>query len=450
MLAPMTALPQIRYARSGDVHVAYYTIGEGPPDIVFVPGALSHVGVMWEEPDYRRFFERLASFSRLMVFDKRGMGLSDRVPFGTLEERMDDIRAVMDAVGSERAALVGESEGGPLSMLFAATYPERTQALLLVGAEIKEETTEDWPWGEDTREGFEQFMEGVAERWGQSGAGIRNIVPSVGDDPRPQEWFRRVLVESASPGSAMAYFRTSFEIDVRDIVPTINVPTLVVHRVGDRVCHVENGRYLAEHVPGARYIELEGEDHIAWGEGADEIAAEIQEFLTGMREAATPDRVLATVLFTDIVDSTRRATELGDRSWRDLLERHHTAVRREFDRYRGREIDNAGDGFLASFDGPARAIRCARAATEAVRPLGLELRAGVHTGECERLGDKLGGIAVHIGARVAAQAGPGEVLVSGTVRDLVAGSGIAFEDRGLPELKGVEGEWRLYAVVDRA
>ena len=442
-----SAEPEIRYARSGDVHVAYYVVGEGPLDIVFVHGALTNLKVLREEPGIRRFYERLASFSRLIMFDKRGMGLSDHVSVGSLEERMDDIRAVMDAVGSERAALIGMSEGGPLSMLFAATYPERTEALLLVGAEVREEETEDWPWGEATRESFETGMETLPERWGKSGANVTYFIPSAGNDPRLQDWWRRLMVESASPGTAIAFMRMAFEIDVRDIVASIRVPTLILHRQGDHVCHVENARYLAKRIPGARYLELDGDDHIPWGQNGDEIASEIQEFLTGARESPTPDRVLATVLFTDLVGSTERAVAVGDRRWAGLLETHHAAVRRELARFRGREIDTAGDGFLASFDGPARAIRCASAAIDSVRGLGLEIRAGVHTGECEIVGEKLGGIAVHIGARVAAKATAGEILVSGTVKDLVAGSGIAFEDRGVAELKGVPGSWPLFAVA---
>jgi class 3 adenylate cyclase len=358
---------------------------------------------------------------------------------------MDDVRAVMDAAGSERAALMGVSEGGPMSMLFAATHPERTEALLLIGAEVKEETTDDWPWGESTREEFESYIGQLGERWGK-GLAASVYFP---DDPDPegtQRWFGRLQTASMTPRDAMAFQRMAFDIDVRDVVPAVHVPTLIVHRVDDTICHVENARFLAARIPDARYVELPGTTHVPWAAGSDEILAEIREFLTGVREAPEPDRVLATVLFTDIVGSTERATELGDRRWRELLVAHHAAVRRQLERHRGREIDTAGDGFLASFDGPARAIRCAEAAIEAVNGLGLDIRAGVHTGECEIAGDKLAGIAVHIGARVAGQAGPGEVLVSSTVRDLVAGSGLQFEDRGAAELKGVPGEWRLYRV----
>jgi class 3 adenylate cyclase/pimeloyl-ACP methyl ester carboxylesterase len=441
---------EIRYARSGDIDIAYAIVGDGPRDLVWVSGAMTNLRVMWELPEYRRFCERLASFSRLILFDKRGMGLSDRVEVGTLEERMDDVRAVMDAAGSEHASLMGVSEGGPMSILFAATHPERTDALLLAGAEVKEETTDDWPWGEGTRDEFDASMTQIYNRWGKGGI-VDYMWPTRAGDARLIEWGGRLQVEAMTPRTAEKFMRMAFEIDVRDVVPTVNVPTLIVHRTGDGVCHVENARYLAKHVRGARYVELPGIDHIPWGEdGGEDVIAEVREFVTGVREAAEPDRVLATVLFTDVVGSTQQATELGDRRWRDLLELHHERIRKELERFRGRELDTAGDGFLASFDGPVRAIRCARAAQDSVRDLGLQLRAGVHTGECEMLEGKLSGIAVHIGARVASKAQADEVLVSGTVHDLVAGSGIEFEDRGTAELKGVPGEWRLFAVSNAA
>lgn len=443
-------MPEVRYARSGDVHVAYQVVGDGPVDIVFVAGFLTHLPLLWEYPGYRRFVERLGSFARVLLFDKRGMGLSDRVQVGTLEERMDDVRAVMDAAGSERAALLGVSEGGPMSLLFAATYPERTTALLLCGAEIREETTDDWPWGEATRQEFEEFIPTMIAGWGSRSLRAEHYAPDLpAEDVRQfEDWSRRLLVEAASPGAVDAFVRMAFEIDVRDVLPSIDVPTLIVHREGDRICHVENARYTAARVSGAHYVELPGANHIPWvGEG-EEIAAEIQEFLTGVREAPEPSRVLATVLFTDLVGSTGRAVELGDARWRDLLERHNTAIRRELERFRGREIDTAGDGFLAAFDGPARAIRCAQAIREAVAGLDLELRAGIHTGECEVIGGKLAGIAVHVGARVASQAQAGEILASSTVKDLVAGSAIRFEERGPTTLEGVPGEWRLFAVAD--
>jgi len=438
--------PEVRYASSGEVEIAYQVMGDGPVDIVWVAGSVTHLGVLWEHPGYRHFSEQLASFSRLILFDKRGMGLSERTRAGTLEERMDDVRAVMDAVGSERAALVGVSEGGPMSMLFAATYPERTEALLLIGAEVKEQQTDDWPWGEGTREEFDAWMRELPGLWGRAFTADR-FFPGDPDPEGTQRWFGRLQTASMTPRDAIAFLSMAMDIDVRDVVPSVRVPTLIVHRADDPICHVENARFLAANIPDARYVELPGILHIPWaGSGGDEILEEIREFLTGVRESPEPDRVLATVLFTDIVGSTERATQLGDRRWRELLDAHHAAVRRQLERFRGREIDTAGDGFLASFDGPARAIRCAGAAIEAVRGLGLDIRAGVHTGECELAGGKLAGIAVHIGARVAGQAGPGEVLVSSTVRDLVAGSGLEFEDRGAATLKGVPGEWRLYAV----
>jgi len=439
--------PPVEYARSGEVSVAYQVVGEGLVDLVLVEGAFTNRHVMWELPSSRRFYERLASFSRVIVFDKRGMGLSDRVPAGTLEERMDDVRAVMDAVGSERAAVYGASEGGPLSLLFAAAHPERTVALILAGAEVKEETTEDWPWGEGTREHHEEYMRLIPERWNKAPASLASFMPSRGDDPELIEWYTRLKVQSASPASAAAFSDMAFGIDVRHVVPTIHTPTLILHAVDDQVCHVENARFLARTIPHARFVELSGGDHAMWGDQEDAALAEIREFLTGVREAPEPDRVLATVLFTDLVGSTERARELGDRRWTELLEAHHAAVRRELARFSGREIDTAGDGFLAAFDGPARAIRCGRAVIDALGGLGLQVRSGVHTGECEVVGDKLAGLAVHIGARVAAEAAPGDVLVSSTVRDLIAGSGIKLVDRGLHELKGVEGPRRLYAVA---
>jgi class 3 adenylate cyclase len=435
----------VRFARSGGVDVAYRVVGDGPIDLVYAQGWVTHLALYWELPAFRRYCERLGEFTRLILFDKRGMGMSDRVPgTTTLEERMADIVAVMDAVGSERAAVMGESEGGPLAMLFAAAHPERTVALILQGAEVRERTDEEWPWGEDTPEAFEEAMATVTEWWGR-GTGIYAIVPSLEGSEWPQEWFGRVQSHAMTPASAEAFMRMAFEIDVRHVVPAINVSTLVVHAVDDRVCHVENARFLARTIPTVRYVELPGNEHVPWFD-PDRILAEIREFLTGRREAAMSDRALVTVLFTDLVGSTDRAVELGDRRWRDLLEQHHATVRRELARFDGTEIDTAGDGFFARFDGPARGIRCAQAVVEAVRPLGLDVRAGLHTGEAELADGKVAGIAVNIGARVAAKAAAGEVLVSSTVKDLVAGSGLEFEDRGAAQLKGIPGEWRLYAV----
>jgi pimeloyl-ACP methyl ester carboxylesterase len=436
--------PEVRYAPSGEIDIAYQVLGQGPPDLIWIAGIFTHLDVLWENAGYRRFCERLASFSRLILFDKRGMGLSERVRAGTIEERMDDARAVLDAVGSERAVLAGVSEGGLMSIVFAATYPERTEALLLCGAELKEEKTDDWPWGEATRAEHEANMATLRERWGK-GLAAPVFLPDEPDPEAAKAWLGRLQTASMTPRDAVAFMDMAFDIDVRDVVPAVRVPTLILHRVDDPVCHVENARYLAKHIPDAAYVELPGSAHLPWV-GGSEIVDEIREFLTGVREAPEPDRVLATVLFTDIAGSTERAAELGDRRWRDLLESHNAAIRRELERFRGRELDTAGDGFLASFDGPARAIRCARAAIDAVHGLGLEIRAGVHTGECEVVDGKLAGVAMHIGARVAGKADPGELLVSGTVHDLVAGSGIEFEDRGTSVLKGVRGEWQLFAV----
>jgi pimeloyl-ACP methyl ester carboxylesterase len=439
-----TSQPRTRYAKNGDVHIAYQLHGDGPFDLVLCGGSATHLDVLREEPTYRRFCEQLASFARLICFDKRGMGLSDRVRAGTLEDRMEDVHAVLDAVGSKDAAVIGVSEGGPLSMLLAATYPGRTRALVLCGAEVCERKSDDWPWGESTEEEREESLRSLPERWGL-GLGINAIAPSIANDAT-RAWWGKLQTHSMTPADAIAFQRIALNIDARPVVPSIHVPTLILHRSGDRVCSVENGRWLARNIEGARYVELSGDDHAPFS-GADDILPEIQEFLTGSREAVAPERVLTTVLFTDLVASTELIGERGDRAWHDLVERHNAAVRRELTRFRGTEISTAGDGFLASFDGPARAIRCAMAIVNAVTGLGLRIRAGLHTGECERVGDELAGIAVHVGARVAATAGAGEVLVSSTVRDLVAGSGLELVDRGVHQLKGVAEPWRLFAVT---
>jgi class 3 adenylate cyclase len=438
----MPSAPRTQYAKSGEVSIAYQVVGDGPIDLVLVPGFVSHLDVDWDDPRHAHFLRRLASFSRLIRFDKRGTGLSDR-PGGLpdLETRMDDVRAVMDAAGSERAALFGYSEGGPMCVLFAATYPRMTSALALYGTYAKrQDPEEDYPWA-PTREARQRYAKQVEEDWGWE-ADMRRMCP--GADEAMADWWAARARASASPGAARDLILMNSLIDVRHVLPTVQVPTLVMHRIGDLDSNVDEGRYVAEHIPGARFVELPGDDHVPWID-ADQVVDEIEEFLTGARPAPEPDRVLATVLFTDIVGSTERAAELGDRRWRELVEAHERAVRGELDRYGGREVDTAGDGFLATFDGPARAIRAACAIRDRVRGLGLELRAGLHTGECELSNGKVRGIAVHTGARVAALAGPGEVLVSSTVRDLVAGSGIAFEERGEHELKGVPGRWRVYA-----
>jgi class 3 adenylate cyclase len=434
-----------QYAKSGDLHIAYQVTGTGPLDLVFVPGFVSHLEYQWEHPESARFFERLSSFSRLIRFDKRGTGLSDRVGgIPTLEQRMDDVRAVMDAVGSERAALFGVSEGGPMSLLFAATYPERTSALVLYGSYARRAWAPDHPFGR-TDEEMGRIIETMEREWGGP-VGVEIWVPSMAGDERFRQWWANYLRLAGSPGTAVSVMRMNMEIDVRHVLPAVRVPTLVIHRTGDRLTRVEQGRYLAERIPAARLAELPGDDHVPFF-NSDQIIDEVEEFLTGTRHATEADRVLATVLFTDIVGSTERAAALGDRKWRDLLDGYYALARRELARFRGREIDTAGDGFFAAFDGPARAIRCAAALTAGVRSLGIEIRAGLHTGECEVIGQKVGGIVVHIGARVAGLAKPGEVLVSSTVKDLVAGSGLGFEERGAHTLKGVPGEWRLYAVT---
>jgi pimeloyl-ACP methyl ester carboxylesterase len=438
--------PRTEYARSGHVHIAYQVVGQAPLDLVYVPGWVSHVELAWEEPTLARFLRRLASFSRLIVFDKRGTGLSDRVQdnkLPTLEERMDDLRAVMDAVGSERAALFGVSEGGNLCALFAATYPERTMALTMFGTFAKRIWSPDYPWA-PTPEKRQREYELVEREWGNL-MDLAHYVPSkVGDEAFARR-LATYLRRAASPGAAVALLRMNTQIDIRHVLPTIHVPTLVTHRTGDRDVNVEEGRWLAARIQGARFVELPGADHFPWVGDQDAILDEVQEFLTGVRPSPEFDRALATVLFTDIVGATDLAARLGDRAWRDLLEQHHVLVRRELARFRGREVDTAGDGFLATFDGPARAIRCACGVRDAVHQLGIEIRAGLHTGEIELGGDKIGGIAVHIGARVAAVARASEVLVSSTVKDLVAGSSIRFADRGIHVLKGIPGEWHLFA-----
>jgi class 3 adenylate cyclase len=432
-------LPETRYAKSGDVHIAYQIIGKGPFDLVFVPGFISHVDHVWDEPRWAGFLERLASFSRLICFDKRGTGLSDRVSaIPTLEERMDDVRAVMDAVGSERAALFGISEGGPMSLLFAATYPERTIALTLFGSYAL------FPTAVMAPERLAGFLQEVEESWG-TGRFVPRFAPSLADDAAFRSWWARFERLGASPSAVNTLMRMNSEIDIRGVLPAIHVPTLIMHRAGDARVNVAAGRYLAQHIDGARYVELPGNDHLFCAGQSQRIVDEIEEFLTGSRSHSETERALATLLFTDIVGSTERAASLGDREWRHLLETHHACVRRELVRFRGKEIKTLGDGFLATFDGPARGVRCAEAIRDSVRGLGLEVRSGLHTGEIEILPNDVGGIAVHVAARVAQLAGPGEVLASSVLRDLVAGSGIYFEDRGVHALKGLADGVRIYA-----
>ena len=448
----MTVEAETRYARSGDVSIAYQVTGDGPFDVVHVPGFVSHVELAWEVPGIAALIRRLSSFCRLIRFDKRGTGMSDRVSgVPTLETRMDDVRAVMDAAGSERAALIGVSEGGPMSILFAATYPERAWALALCGTFARERWAPDYPFGIRDEEARLEDEE-IERSWGtpeDATATAQELAPSASAEE--QRALATMVRQSASPGAALALNRMNHESDVRNVLSAIRVPTLVLNREAEHPFTRQGSAYLAEHIPGARHLDLPGTDHAIFAGDWESYAQALEEFLQeAWAEEATvepeTDRVLATILFTDIVGSTAKAVELGDARWRELLEDHHATVRRLLLRYRGTELDTAGDGFFAAFDGPARGIRCARAITESVRDLGIEVRAGLHTGECERMNAKVGGIAVHIGARVASEAGPGEVVVSSTVKDLVAGSGIAFRDRGAAELKGVPGEWRLFAV----
>ena len=439
---------EIRYANSGGVNVAFRVGGSGPVDLVFVPGWISHIEAAEEEPGAARFSGSLRGFARLATFDKRGTGLSDRVPdarLPTMEERMDDIRAVMDAAGIERASLLGFSEGGSLAMLFAATYPQRTANLILWGSHASMVHRPDYPWGMSDEE-LERAAQAYAARWG-TGVGLGALLPSRHDDPALRQSWARFQRLAASPGAAVALLRMNSQVDVRGALSAISAPTLILHRREDRMVEVGHGRYLAEHIPGARLMEFDGADHWPWVGDMGPIVEEIEEFLTGTRGALEPERALATVLFTDIAASTERAAQLGDQSWRDLLERHDAMVRGALAHHRGREVKTIGDGFLATFDGPARAIRCAVTIRDDARVLGLDVRAGLHTGECELLGDDIGGLGVHIGARVAAMAEPREVLVSRTVTDLVAGAGISFQPRGTHELKGVPGDWEVFAVT---
>jgi class 3 adenylate cyclase len=442
--------PETQYARSGEVHIAYQVVGEGELDLVWIPSLAHHVELSWENPPVARFLVRLMELGRLLLFDKRGTGMSDRVSSDTtLETRMDDIRAVMDAAGSQRAVVCALGEGGPLAMLFAATYPERTDGLVLINSSPRLVRSAEFPWLPSRGE-QEQNIEKMMRTWGDPVQ--RELLamgnPDMAEDERMA--FSRALRLSVSPGALRDYMRMNLDVDVRGVLDSIRVPTLVLHRTELARLDIRGARYLAEHIRGARLVELPGRNIAPAIGDAEALFAEIERFCgdiqSGEWEPAEPDRMLATVLFTHIVGSTDRMAELGDRGWRDLLEGHHTVVRRQLSRFRGIEMDTAGDGFFARFDGPARAIHCAQAITDGVRELGIQLRAGLHTGECELADGKVAGIAVSIGARIAAAAEPGEVLVSSTVKDLVAGSGLAFEDRGAHELKGVPGKWRLYAV----
>jgi pimeloyl-ACP methyl ester carboxylesterase/class 3 adenylate cyclase len=442
-------VPETRYARSGDLNIAYQVVGDGPRDLVYVPGWVSNVEVMWEDPGLAHCLERLASFARLIVFDKRGTGLSDPVPLEdlpTLEVRMEDLRAVMDAVGSERAVLMGHSEGGNMSTVFAASHPKRVDGLILIGSYARRRPSEDYPWAPTPERRAEEIAD-VEANWGVSDREAAILAPSRAADAAFQTWLRRYFRLSASPRAAAALLKMNTEIDVTGVLGTITAPTLLLYRIEDEDVKVEEGRYIASKIPNSRLVELPGRDHFFWAGDSDTMIDEIEQFVTGHRPAASVQRMLSTVLFTDIVDSTRRAADLGDGAWRDLLARHHSAVRAELQRWRGTEVGTTGDGFLATFDGPARALRCGLAIAAAVKSLGIQVRCGVHTGEVEIVGDDIAGLAVHIGARVMALAGPGEVLASRTVRDLVAGSGLVFTSRGSHELKGVPEPWEIFAVA---
>ena len=432
--------PETRYARSGDVRIAYQVVGSGPLDLVFVPGFVSNIDLSWEMPETEHFLGRLSTFSRLILFDKRGTGLSDRM--AGLEDRMDDVRAVMDATRTQRAALFGVSEGGAMSLLFAATYPERVSGVVLYGCYARHPTL--------SAQNIGQHVDLIDQLWGTGEYISARYMPRGLPDEAARQRFARFERQSASPSAVMAIRRMNREIDARHVLPAIRVPTLVMHRVEDSAVSVELGRYLTANIPGAKYVELPGTDHVPFYERdiTDRIVDEVEEFLTGSRSEPDVDRVLATIMFTDIVDSTRRAAELGDRQWRALLDRHDDAVRQQFARFRGQEVKNLGHGFMATFDGPARAVRCAASICESVRPLGISIRSGLHTGEVELKRDDVAGIAVHIAARVAAEAEAGETVVSSTVRDLVAGSGLRFRDRGIRALKGLPEAVHLYSVLD--
>ena len=441
----MSIAPKTHYVNSGGVHIAYQVIGSGPVDLVLVPGWVSNIECFWDDPAVARFFNTLASFSRLILFDKRGTGLSDRVShMPTLETRVDDVRAVMAAVGSERAVLCGISEGASMCALFAATHPARSLGLIMISGFPSRRYSADAPWGR-TPEQLDALNKMCESDWGGP-IGIETFMPSVAQDETVRKWWGHLLRTSASPAAVIALNTMNFDIDIRHLLHAIRVPTLLLHAVGDRSVPVSASRYMAQQIPGAVYVELPGIDHNPMRSDSEAILSEIQRFLIAALQPVEADRVLATVMFSDIVGSTEHAVTLGDRRWRELLAQHHQVVRYELQRFRGHEVDTAGDGFLATFDGPARGVRCAARLVQALQPLGLDIRVGLHTGECEMVGNKVAGIAVHIGARVATAAQPGEVMVSSTVKDLVAGSGLRFGDRGIQTLKGIPEPWRLFAV----
>ena len=438
--------PETRYAKSGDLHIAYQVVGDGPP-LVVSDQWFGNVDAQWDFPPMRRLLERLGSFARLVLFDKRGTGLSDPVPMRaapSLEEWMDDLRAVLDDAGVEQTAILCGVGATYMGVLFAATYPERVNSLVVVNGYARMARTPGYEWGRSPEE-IREYVEIVRSEWGKPGT-MDFLAPSAAKNEEARRAFARFERQWASPGAYAAFTTVREGNDVRHVLPAIRVPTLVIHRTESLFAPVDGGRYIAEQIPGARFVEVPGIDTYIWAGDVEPIVGEVEEFLTGSRHVPELDRVLATVMFTDIVGSTGRAVEMGDAAWKELIGHHDALVRRELKLFRGEEVDTAGDGFLATFDGPARAVRAAEAIRDGVRGLGLEIRAGLHTGEVELAGDRVRGVAVHIGARVAATANPGEVLVSSTVKDLVAGSGIEFDDRGSYSLKGVPGEWRLFAV----
>jgi class 3 adenylate cyclase len=438
--------PETKYAKSGDLNIAYQVVGDGPLDLIYVMGWISNIELFWEEPSMNHFLNYLASFSRLILFDKRGTGLSDKVlQLPTLEQRMDDVRAVMDAVASKKAALFGVSEGGPMCALFAATYPERTSALIMYGSYAARIWSLDYPWA-PTVEQRQMFYDVLKQGWGGV-TDLDTLAPSMIRDVRFRQWWAAYLRRSASPADALALAQMNTQIDIRNILPAIHTPTLIIHRTGDMDSNVEGSRYMSTKIPGARYVELPGNDHLPWVGDSQKLLNEIELFLTGELHEPQEERILATLLFTDIVGSTELATSLGDANWHYLLNRHHEIVRKELMLYKGHEITTTGDGFLAAFDGPARAIRCGCAIRDTLKQLDIIIRVGLHTGECELIGDNIGGIAVHLCSRVMSKATDGEVLITRTVKDLVAGSGIQFERRGNHVLKGIAGEWELFSVI---
>ena len=439
--------PKTKYAKSDQINIAYQVVGDGPLDIVYIPGWVSNIDMMWEDPRLARFLNRLTNFSRLILFDKRGTGLSDRVAdLSTLEERMDDIRAVMDAVGSERATMFGHSEGGSVGALFAATYPQRTLALIICGGFAKRKHSEDYPWA-PTDEERQVYYDMIENNWGGGEMDFESLAPTLAKDKEFMDWLARYFRSGASPGAALALARMNTEADITSILDSIRVPTLLLYRTGDIDVKVEEGKYLADRIQGSKFIELPGEDHIFWAGETNDLIAEIEEFLTGTRPAEEHNRVLSTILFTDIVGSTEHLTEKGDERWMEILESHNQLVRTELNRFRGKEIKNTGDGFLATFDGPSRAVRCAEAIRDSVKTLNIQITAGIHTGECEMIGvDDIGGIAVHTASRVQHEAQPGEILITQTVKYLLAGSGLEFTDRGTALFKGIQEQFQIYAL----